>query len=71
VALLKVDPRYSTLVHLGTLATMLIAGYDRSVTLWTGGTRSVAAERGKEVRAEQRDRRGSDVGEGPRPGGVG
>jgi hypothetical protein len=38
VALLKVDPRYSTLVHLGTLAAMLIAGYDRSVTLWTGGT---------------------------------
>lgn len=55
---MKVDPRYSTLVHLGTLATMLIAGYDRSVTLWTGGTRSVAAERGKEVRAEQRDRWG-------------
>jgi hypothetical protein len=38
VALLKVDPRYSTLVHLGALAAMLIAGYDRSVTLWTGGT---------------------------------
>lgn len=35
---MKVDPRYSTLVHLGALAAMLIAGYDRSVTLWTGGT---------------------------------
>jgi hypothetical protein len=52
VAVLKVDPRCPTLAHLGTLAAMLIAEYDRSVTLWAGGTAMGLTKVGRKRRGD-------------------